>query len=35
MREHAQAQAALFSIGSEDEPGSGEAFSPDSGKTSR
>jgi hypothetical protein len=35
MREHAQAQAALFRIGSEEEPGSGEAFSPDSGKTSR
>jgi hypothetical protein len=34
MREHAQAQAALFRIGSEDEPGSEEVFSPDSGKSS-
>ena len=35
MREHAQAQAALFRIGSEDEPGSEEVLSPDSGKSSR
>ena len=29
MREHAQAQAALFRIGSEDEPDSAEVFIPE------
>jgi len=28
LREHAEAQAALFRIGSEDEPGSAEVFTP-------
>jgi hypothetical protein len=34
LREHAEAQAALFRIGSEDEPGSAEVFTPD-GKLGR
>ena len=34
LREHAEAQAALFRIGSEDEPDSGEVFSP-GGKINR
>jgi len=34
LREHAEAQAALFRIGSEDESGSTESFIP-GGKTSR
>jgi len=28
LREHAEAQAALFNVGSEDEPGSSEVFTP-------
>jgi hypothetical protein len=34
LREHAEAQAALFRIGSEDEPDSAEVFSP-GGKSGR
>ena len=35
LREHAEAQAALFRIGSDDEPGSAESFVPSSGKIDR